>query len=887
MIMRLIYSRSLAVGTAVVWTLAAAPAAYAQATYSFNLPAQELGKSLRAVARKTGSNIVFEPVATRGRKAPALKGGYSAAQAVERLLTGSGLSARQTSGGSWIVSPLRTASLVETSATSSVVATPAAAQDEGAPARANTADDAADPEIVVTATRREQSILDVPISVEAYSQETLDQKGVRNVEDLVRMTPGVTIETSAFNSKFIAIRGLFSATGATMTGVYIDDTPVQVRTLVLATNFYPAMFDLERVEVLRGPQGTLFGAGAMGGAVRFITAKPGLTEYSGSARAELALTEGGDPSYEAGIAVGGPIIQDKLGFRISGYHRRDGGFVDRIPYVADRGTPEENSNARETTVLNAALTFAPTDRLTITPSVFYQKLRRDDTEQFWQLLDNPLVPRPQIGRFVNGEGRPSSGNDEAAIYSLKTEYDLGGASIISNTSYLDRNTDEILDSTSAYQEVLGSLAVLFGAPPVYFDTPFGGLENSTITNFWTQRTFTQELRLQSNSDADRLSYVFGLFYQNARQTSLGIDYFPEFVAWQTAAYGFPLLGAPDADDVIALDDNATRDRQYAVFGDLSYKLTDRLTVSAGVRVSHMKFDFFQLRSGAFYGGEFVTNGRTSETPITPKFALQYEPSPDWMVYASAAKGFRQGGANPLANTTTCAADLAELGIDQVPGQYRSDSVWSYELGAKGRAGRTLTLAASVFNIDWKDIQQPRSLQNCAHLFIDNLGKARSRGFDAKIIVMPARGLTFDIGIGYMDTTFRETILTQNGQDTIVEKGDRFAVPWIVTLAADYQTALGFGDLTGYYHIQYDYRSSFGANPDNVDFNPITSRTDEQHFVAARLGVRRGPLDVSLFVNNLLNSQDDLSRLQWIPGSDRVLTNTYRPRTFGITGGYRF
>lgn len=626
----------------------------------------------------------------------------------------------------------------------------------------------------------------------------------------------------------------------------------------------------------------------MGGAIRFISAKPGLTDYTGSARAELSFTENGDPSYEAGLAVGGPIIQDKLGFRVSGYHRREGGYIDRVPFVAGRGGgPEDNSNSRETTVLNAALAFAPTERLAITPSIFYQKIDRHDTEQFWVLLDNPAVPRRSVGRLVNGESRPSYGSDEAAIYSLKAEYDLGGVSLISNTSFLDRKMNDAADSTSTYQEVLGQLAPAFGAPPVYFDTSFGGLENSTIYNFWTQRSFTQELRLQSNSGSDsRLSYVLGLFYQNARQTSLGDDKWPEFLGWQTAAFGFPLLGAPDADNTIAFDDNVTRDRQYAAFGDLSYKLTDQLTVSAGVRVSRMTAEFSQLRSGAFYGGEFVTDGRSSETPVTPKFAVQYEPSSEWMFYASAAKGFRQGGANTLANTTLCAADLAELGISQVPQQYNSDSVWSYELGAKARAGRALTVAASIFSIDWQNIQQPRTLLSCSHAFIDNLGRARSRGFDAKIIVTPVSGLALDIGVGYLDTTFRETILAQNGEP-IVSDGDRFAVPWIVTIAADYQARLGSWGLAGYSRIQYDFRSSFGANPDSVDFNEVTSRTDNQHFVAARLGVRGGPLDISLFVNNLLNSQDNLSRVQVTPASERVLVNTYRPRTYGLTAAYRF
>ncbi|WP_206435798.1 TonB-dependent receptor [Tsuneonella rigui] len=744
-------------------------------------------------------------------------------------------------------------------------------------------------EIIVTATRREESILDVPISLEAYGQDELDLKGARGIEDIARITPGVTIEQGLGGAQYIAIRGLFSTVGATMTGVYIDDTPVQVRSLVLAANFYPAIFDLDRVEVLRGPQGTLFGAGAMGGAVRYILPKPSLTEYSGSARAELAFTEGGDPSYEGGVAVGGPIIQDKLGFRVSGYHRRDGGYVDRIQYVANRGTAKKNSNSKETTVLNGALTFAPFDDLTLTPSVFYQKITHDDTDLFWQFVeDNPVVARPQLPRFVNGEGIAGTGSDESALYTLKSQLDFGGASLISNTAFIDRKTRLDEDATNAYQEVLGSVAALFGLPPVYFDTPFGGLERSTIGRSWTQHSFSQELRLQSNDDAARLNYVLGLFYQNARQTSIGRNLFPQFGAWTTAIFGAPIFGVPGADNVVSADDNFTRDRQYAAFGELDYKLTDKLTASAGVRVSRMKFDFTQLRSGPFNGGTFFTEGKSAETPVTPKFALEYKPSDAWLLYASAAKGFRQGGGNNLANAVTCAPDLAALGISQIPSQYRSDSVWSYEVGAKGRAGRALSVAASLFDIEWTDIQQPRTLPTCSHVFIDNLGSARSRGFDAQITVSPAPGLSFDAGIGYMDTKFRETINTEPGgvPGTIVRKGDRFAAPWIISLAADYRAPIS-GGLDGYGHIQYDYRAGYNVAPGNVEYNPVTSNPEDQHYASARVGVRSGPVDVSVFVNNIFNSVDPLTKLQWTIGSDRILETTYRPRTVGATASYRF
>lgn len=730
---------------------------------------------------------------------------------------------------------------------------------------------AADTDIIVTATRREETVLEVPLSIAAYSQETLDLKGVRNIDDLSRITPGLTITSGFGGIKYIAVRGLSSIVGATMTGVYIDDTPVQVRSLSVSTNFYPALFDLERVEVLRGPQGTLFGSGSMGGAVRFIQSEPGLKEYSGSVRAELGFTEGGDPSYEIGAAVGGPIVEDKVGFRISGYRRRDGGYIDRVPYVPSRGTPEKNSNPAETTVANLALSFAPVEGLTITPSVFYQQIDREGIDQFWTFVEGS--PRTPLRRFTSGEGVDSFNRDRALIYSLKAEYDLGPVTLINSTSILDRKTRSIEDG-SAYFLDLFRLPFDFSLP-AFFD------ERTSLTVESTQRSFTQELRLQSNPDPDsRLSYVFGLFYQNSRQTLTERDF-----AATPGAYLLPT----EIDGVFARAFDRSRDRQYAAFGQVDYRLSDRLTATAGARVSRLEFDFFNTIGGSFFGGDSTASGRTSETPITPKFGIEYRATPDLMIYASAAKGFRPGGANPGGSPVACAADLAALGLSAVPRQYRSDSVWSYEVGAKGRMGRAVTFAASAFNIDWSNVQRPRLLSSCGVAFIENLGEARSRGFDAQITLTPAEGLSLDVGVGYMDTTQRTTVPTPSNatvQGTITRKGDRFAVPWIVTAALDYETSLGRDDLDGYAHVQYDLKSAYSRPSGNIEFNPVSSRSDDQHFVSARAGIRRGPVDVSLYVNNLLNSRDILALTNFSP-SERVLVNTYRPRTFGITAGYRF
>ncbi len=247
------------------------------------------------------------------------------------------------------------ATLIGASATAATTATTAATATVATDA-ANSTDALA--EIVVTANRREEGLSKVPISVSAYTQEAMDIKGIRDFTDIARFTPGVTIDSEGTNS--ISIRGISSSGGAGTTGIYIDDTPIQMRAMgVNADDTLPKTFDMDRVEVLRGPQGTLFGAGSEGGTVRYIMTQPSLTRFSSYARSEVSYTEGGSPNYEAGLAVGGPIVEDTLGFRVSAWYRRDGGWIDLIDPTTLQ-TVDKNTNHDETTVLRAAMTWSPT-----------------------------------------------------------------------------------------------------------------------------------------------------------------------------------------------------------------------------------------------------------------------------------------------------------------------------------------------------------------------------------------------------------------------------------------------------------------------------------------------------------------------------------------------
>lgn len=232
-------------------------------------------------------------------------------------------------------------------------------------------DDGALGEIVVTARRRTEALSDVPVSVTAFSQEGLDRIGARDVDDITLLTPGVQFERDSFgasNRSSISIRGINSTVGANTVGVYLDDTPIQVRNIYFSsTNAYPRLFDLDRVEILRGPQGTLFGAGSQGGTVRFISPAPNLSETQIYGRGEIATTRHGSGSYEAGLAVGVPLVTDKVAIRASGWHRRDGGWIDRVDVYNPDSVLEKNANHSEATVGRIAMAFAPTENLTITP----------------------------------------------------------------------------------------------------------------------------------------------------------------------------------------------------------------------------------------------------------------------------------------------------------------------------------------------------------------------------------------------------------------------------------------------------------------------------------------------------------------------------------------
>jgi iron complex outermembrane receptor protein len=743
-------------------------------------------------------------------------------------------------------------------------------------------------EIVITATRRSEALLEVPLSVTALTQESLDRQAIRNVSDLARTTPGLVFTPDGQGRTNISIRGITSTVGAATTGLYIDDTPIQIRAVgagAVSANAYPAIFDLDHVEVLRGPQGTLFGAGSEGGTIRFISPEPSLTKYSAYGRSELAFTEHGDPSYELGLAGGGPIVGDSVGFRLSAFVREDGGWIDREPYptgvVAAR-----NTNSMSTQVFRAALAFAPTSDLTITPSLMYQYRRLADTYGYWPALSDPAQ-----GTFRNGYSLAQPVSDHFTLPSVKIQWNLPGMSLFSNTSYFDRASPSAQDYSYLVTELLtGGYAVIPGLPNTSAQTSFLN----------AQKIFTQEVRLQSPGRGERLKWVVGAFFQDTKQEELefvAAPTFPVFLAGLTGGATVPQVFGSDMlpGSIVYQGIDHAHDQQLAAFGQLDYLVTDAMTLTAGLRVGKSKFDFTNAQDGPFNGGPTSGAGNQSETPVTPKLGLTYKPAADVMVYASASKGFRPGGANPPVSATQCAEDLNALGLTSAPLSYNSDTVWSYEAGSKGRfLDRRLELEASAFYVDWKNIQSNVALTNCGFHFIGNMGSAVSRGADLQASLRVTTALTLSGLVAYTDAYYKQTVLGSplpaGGRAVIVAEGENLPVPPLqASLLGDYTFGPFANGGQAYVHFDYQYTRGFDISRSGVfGYDPLNSHTGASHFATARVGAKYKGWDVALFAKNLFNSYDVLSTTHETLAATAALSQvTFQPRTLGVTAAYRY
>ncbi len=754
-------------------------------------------------------------------------------------------------------------------------------------------------DIIVTAQRTSQVASRVPISISAYTQETLDRKGVKTIADVAKFTPGVQFDSS---DNSISIRGISSGAGAGTTGVYIDDTPIQMRSLGFsADDTLPAIFDLDRVEILRGPQGTLFGAGSEGGTIRYITPEPSLTDLEVVGRAELSHTAHGSNSYEAGVAVGAPLITDKIGFRVSAWHRHDAGWIDRVDnFTINSANPrgivtDKNANSGNVTVVRGALRFEPAPGLVITPSVQYQKRHRRDDDTFFEGISDP-----QNGDFRKSSPEYRLTKDKFYLPSLNIQYDFGPATLVSNTSYFHRNNTTGYDGTiydlSYYQSLYldsfpdGPLYPFLTPTGINQDLPFY-LSPSVVTN--RQRNFTQEVRLQSSNSEAPLSWVIGVFYQRNRQTSIEELVEPPVEALFPFAFGmsiedyfeYPLFGADSY-----INQTKAKETQLAGFVDVTWSVTERLKLIAGARYAKADYSFTNFADGSQNYGRTEGSGKSTEKPFTPRVGVSFQADPRNLLYATYSKGFRVGGANPPVPVDACKESLDDFGLSKAPDAYAADTVKSIEAGSKNRLfNNMLQIATSIYRVRWDGIQQNVLLPSCAIMFTDNLGKAESKGFDVQATIRPVRQLSIDTTLGYTKAVYTsDTALAADR--IIVSKGDSLGIPpWTFSLGVQYDFPAVGRDF--YIRGDYQYVSKRNGrvpneNPRNRGYDPALRAPQALNVVNLRGGTNVGPTSISMFVDNLFDKAPIRSRTHMDTDTLLFTLNTIQPRTIGITLGYR-
>ena len=802
-------------------------------------------------------------------------------------------------------------------------------------------------EVVVTATRREQSLSKVPISVTALTQQSLDDRGIKDFSEVARFTPGVNFDNSGTNN--ISIRGISGTGGAGTTGIYIDDTPIQMRALAFSPDeALPKSFDIDRVEVLRGPQGTLFGSGSEGGTVRYITTQPSVSKTSIYSRAEVSSTTGGDLSYELGVAAGGPLVEGTLGARLSVWYRRDGGWIDQLdPYSLS--TVESNANHEENSLIRLAFLWVPNEHWSVTPSIYYQDRKRHNGEDYW-----PLYSNPGRNQFVNADPTARNSPDQFYLPSLKIEGDVGSARLISNTSFYHRTNETGYEGTLynlGYYQTQNASPIFLDNPPVStWLVPYPLLDGNglhvpgldyrapaAVDN--GQENLVQEIRLQSTDPNARLLWTTGVFLSENRQTYLEQIHDPMLNQLTNLVLGLPYTQVfcyidpvsgnciPVPYDPAYPDDSYflktnSKDTQAAVFGELTYGFTDQLKATVGARFSHMKYTFDTLTGGPqLYAATRAGTGDITENAFTPKVSLQFQADQNDMYYATYAKGFRPGGANNPIPNAACPTDFNNFGIQTDPATFSSDSVNSYEVGAKNNFNNRVRLATSVYYIRWNNIQQLIVPPVCQISFIANTGAAAAKGADLQADVSVTDNLTLEFATGYTDARYTEDFrFSTTGLDPrpLVANGDAIigasseagggqpTAPFTASLGAEYHFSVVSHDTFLRVDAEYAGRAKWptaGLDPNSSQYDPASFVLPSTTFVSMRGGMQFGRWSLQGFIDNLTNTHDltaynyticsnpgagaGVACLPNTPGASRLQRAfTFRPRTFGVTWIFR-
>ena len=708
-------------------------------------------------------------------------------------------------------------------------------------------------EVVVTAEKRSEKLRQVPQSVSVVSGQALANQQAFSLQDVIAQIPNLSIAQSAPGQARVVLRGVNTNGVASTVAIYVDDTPFGSSSgvangAVLAADF--DTFDVARIEVLRGPQGTLYGASSLGGVLKYVTTAPQMDALSLRAGGSIAGVSGGAEDWRADAMLNVPVSDDGA-FRISGYYRQDGGYVDQIGTL---GTHEiKNANGDDVWGGRAAILVRPNDKVSLKLTAYLQNMHAGAPS----MVDvDPNTGKPLNSGFTHTADYPQFSQVNYRLLNADLNWDFGLATLTSSTSYGTLDQDELDDATSfalapgfSYGDLLTGI---FGSP----GDPVGMTEAKTMH----QEKWTQEIRLTSPSN-QRLEWLLGGYYTH--ETAALAETLEAFDVPTLASLGLPSLEIAQV---------PSRYEELAAFANATLHVTKALSIQVGGRYSHNNQESSQHVDGLLVGGPVdFTPANSSEGVFTWSVAPKYEINEHAAVYFRAAKGFRPGGPNVLPPGAP----------PTVPTTYKSDSLVSYEAGFKTDwFDRRLSLDASVFYIDWTDIQL---FANVGGFGVNtNGGTATSKGVEFTATLRPVDGL--DLFASGSRTSARLT------EDTPAItggfKGDRlpFAPKYTLTVGGDYTHALS-----------KDYSGFVGATwalvgPQNPGFDPTYQAAFGHRFEIAsygrldlRAGVKTGRWTLEAFAKNVTNSAGliDVNLYGALPNG-ALEASPLRPRTVGAS-----
>lgn len=814
----------------------------------YNLEPQPLTAALQEFSKQSGLQIGYDSALATGLRSNGVIDATNPDAALESILAGTGLSYQFIDDSTVVIKVNSDTDAAESGALKS--------RDSESLEKNRVLE-----EVIVTATKRAVSLQDVPVAVSALTTQDVEKQGIENFEDFARQLPGVNLIQPRKNRSQFIIRGITTGQAGSRSQ---DEVATYINDISVTSSYFASvlpdlrLFDVERIEVLRGPQGTLFGSGSLGGAVRVITNKPDASSFDSAGMLDTGYTKGGATRSRYSGMVNIPLIDDELAVRAVGYYRDEEGYIENI------GTGVDKANSTVDWGGRIAVEWRPTERLKASLLVMAQDSTPEDDDQ----ID------PTLGKYKKSSVASGELISELRVYNATIDYDLGFATLTSSTT-----------STTS----LGS--------------SFGGLNFITdlTARFGQDSTFTsEEIKLVSQSDGP-FEWVVGGYYfdQTADQW--------EFLAIQdpiTFAQQFNVTGVP-ADGNIGSILSTLDAKEKALFGELSYQLNDQFTLTGGLRYSKSNMHFVNLngigRVGGFVVAALSGGGDINDFPpaifdqdvsadssvLTGKASISYQPNDDQTFYLQASRGYRVG----QANTAQGPDPIDPVNGLNIPSQFKPDSLWNYELGAKTTLldGR-LTANLALFYIPWDNIQVAGARQTDFVTFTGNAGEAVSKGIELETVFLPADGLQMGLNITYQDAKITD-ISAQDSAVTGVVDGDK------LPNSPDFQIA-GYAEYTwpvrnnwemfARLDMQYvDSAINGFSNQSGAPGVPLPGlmETDAYENVNSSFGLQAGDWRFTFYVENLTDNDDFIYIQPTVFTGNKY--NVLRPRTVGIRLKYDY